>query len=169
MVSKQVKIILLIQYALLVGCNMTLASPTNAPASLQTVIVATPVVGVPSTVQITTPTQSSVYASSGLMVTVDLASFSNAPVLLIVNQKLVVVPPMGWGSQGWDVTYDAQLLQLDSQIDAQHPPSTGWAWTPKSKGQTTIIIGSIPDPCLKVTPPCSKPIFGAILNVQISQ
>jgi hypothetical protein len=96
-------------------------------------------------------------------------SFSNVPVLLSLSQKLVVVPPKEAGDQSWDPMFDPQLIQLDPQIEAKQPPQAGWVWIPKSEGETTITITSIPDPCLKTKPPCSVPVFGAILKVRISK
>ena len=107
------------------------------------------------------------YASGGITVSVDLNSFTGAPVWLSHNQALVVVPPVAFGSRGWDVTFDGQFLQLDSQIDATHPPATGWIWTPKQAGQTRIDISEVPDPCTKLNPPCTMPIYGVTLNIKI--
>ncbi len=107
------------------------------------------------------------YASSGITVSVDLDSFTGAPVWLLHHQALVVVPPVAFGRRGWDVTFDGQFLQLDSQIDAAHPPATEWIWTPKQAGQTRIGIYEIPDPCTKLNPPCTMPIYGVTLNIRI--
>lgn len=170
MVSKRMKLILIVLSTLLVGCRTAPPLSTNAPATVQAVILPTPAAVVPATVEIVTPTlQPSVYSSRGITVTVDLESFSNAPVLISLNQKLVVVPPKGSGDQGWNPMFDSQFIKLDPQIDAKQPPQTGWVWIPKSEGETTITITSIPNPCLKANPPCSVPIFGAILKLRISK
>lgn len=168
--SNRAKLILVTFAMLLVGCSSASPLTTNVPATKQVVRFPTPVAVVRATIEIATPTlQPSVYSSGGITVTVDLNSFSNVPVLLSLSQKLVVVPPIGWGEEGWNPVFDTRFVQLDPQIDAKQPPRTGWVWIPKSEGETTITIASIPNPCLKAKPPCSVPVFGATLQVRISK
>lgn len=157
--------------SLVTACNApssTPASSTPPAPTIQIVTLTGPITGAPATVNAASPLPTPTsYASSGITVSVDLASFSDAPVFFSRNQKLVVVPPLQWGSLGWNVAFDEQFLQLDSQIDLVHPPATGWIWMPKRVGQTQITISSVPDPCTKANPPCAIPIFGVTLDITI--
>jgi hypothetical protein len=111
-----------------------------------------------------TPTAYSTYSDTLL---IDLKTNYKSRLLLAIGQKLVIIPPEEWGYYGWDVTVDEQFLQLDPSIDVKHPPVTGWRWTPKRTGQTRLTISSVPDPCLKSTPPCSVPVFGVTFDITI--
>ncbi len=170
-IKKDAYLIVITLGLLMTACNAP--SSTSAPRTpiaptVQIVTLIRPITGSPATDNATSPLPTpTAYASSGITVSVDLASFSGAPVFLSRNQKLVVVPPLQWGSLGWNVAFDEQFLQLDSQIDPVHPPAAGWIWTPRLVGQTQITISSVPDPCTKANPPCAIPIFGVTLNIKI--
>ena len=155
---------------LLASCSLVPRIFLNAPPSVtsQAGTSIPPATVVRATVANVSPTPpATAYASSGLTVTVDLTGFSGAPILLRPSQRLQVVAPAAWGTLGWDVMYDPHFLELGPQIDVSRPLDTGWIWIPQRDGQTTIVISSVPDPCLKANPPCSVPVFGATLEVQI--
>jgi hypothetical protein len=170
-IQKAARLIAITLSLLMAACNAlpsTSAPSTPMAPTVQIVTLTGPITGAPATVNAVSPLPTpTAYASSGITISVDLASFSGAPVFLARNQKLVVIPPLQWGSLGWNVAFDEQFLQLDSQIDPVHPPATGWIWTPKRVGQTQITISSVPDPCTKANPPCAIPTFGVTLNIKI--
>ncbi len=156
---------------LLTACSGSLSTSASGTRTVSSPIIVVATVHVTSAVKIVrvqTPLPiPTAYASNGITVSVDLNSFTGAPVWLSHNQTLVVVPAVDFGSYGWNVVFDGQFLQLDSRIDAIHPLATGWIWTPKQVGQTQIDISEIPDPCHQVTPPCLMPIYGVTLNIKI--
>ncbi len=150
------------------GSLSTSASGTRTVSSPIIVVVTAQVTSVVKIVRVQTPLPiPTAYASSGITVSVDLNSFTGAPVWLSHNQALVVVPPVAFGRYGWDVTFDEQFLQLAAGIDAVHPPTTGWNWTAKQAGQTRIDIYGLPDPCTKLNPPCTPPSYGVTLDIKI--
>ncbi len=156
---------------LLTACSVV-SSPSsgNSPVATSVLVVGTSQARMVATkiVRAETPTPApTAYASSGITVSVDLNSFTGAPVWLSHDQVLVVVPPVAFGRYGWDVTFDEQFLQLAAGIDAVHPPTTGWIWTPQQAGQTRIDIYGLPDPCTKLDPPCTPPSYGVTLNIKI--
>ncbi len=160
-------IVLVIMMLLFAGACSSGAAATGQvpmPTPLPVIVVtATPLPFGKQVSPVPTPTA---YSASGAMLMVDLKTNYQARLRLGMNQKLQIIPPEEWGYYGWDVTFDQQFLQLDPQIDAKHPPLTGWIWTPRQTGQTRIGIISI-EPCRNYYPPCSVPEFGGFIDVTI--
>ncbi len=149
-----------------------LVMPTRTPQPtfppVVTLVMPTRTLGPPAPTSIPEPT-SIPYSVDSSTLTIDLnTSFAPSHILLSMKQRLILIPQLGWGSDGWDVTFDPQFLQLDPAIDAKHPPETGWIWTPRQSGRTKLRIESIV-PCRNFSPPCGKPNIGFMLNITITE
>ncbi len=94
----------------------------------------------------------------------------NEPVLVHVGQQLVVKASPdaeSFAYTGWDVIYDATVLQLAANVDLTRPPAIGWMWLMRSTGTTTITF-KIKVP-LCTTQPCPDfPSYRSDLVLQIS-
>ncbi len=162
-------VVALVMLLFIGACNSCAAAtvqvptPTQLPAIL--LIMVTPTTR-PSANRVLSEPTPTAYSAHGDTLSVNSKMSFQARLLLGMDQKLNIVPPEEWGDDGWAITFDEQFLQLDPQIDAKRPPSTGWIWTPKQTGRTRISFWSIV-PCRNYNPPCSMPSVGGNFEVTI--
>jgi hypothetical protein len=90
------------------------------------------------------------------------------PILMKFGQKLTVVPPVGWGEYGWDLTFDDSFFQLDKDNEPKWPSQGWWVWIPLKTGKSTISIKAKPLPCQNSNPPCDFPEYFVNLNIEVS-
>jgi hypothetical protein len=116
------------------------------------------------TITLVAPPQVQPFGANGVLVNLQPL---NESVLVRVGQQLIVKEPtLAVAQEGWDVTYDATILDLVKTVNPNRPPTDGWMWTVRQTGMTTITFQTKVPPC--VTPPnCpALPIWRTILVLQ---
>lgn len=94
----------------------------------------------------------------------------NETVPIHVGQQLVVKASPdaeSFAYTGWDVVYDATVLQLAADVNLTRPPAIGWMWLVRNTGTTTITFKTKVSPC--TIQPCPDfTSYRADLVLQIS-
>ncbi len=113
----------------------------------------------------TLPPRVQPFGTNGVLVNLQSGS---APVSVHVGQQLFVKEPtVSLAAEGWDVTYDATVLELGTNINLSRPPAIGWTWTIRQSGTTVITFQTKVPPC--VSPPAclEMPYWRTTLTLQI--
>jgi hypothetical protein len=105
----------------------------------------------------------------GVFVSLSTAYQPPNPVYVKLRQKLYVISPAGFGSYGWNLSFDHSFFQLDSRNAPKSGSPGYWIWIPLKTGNSQIEIQEAPWPCMNTTPPCTPPQFFARLNVEVTQ
>ena len=88
-------------------------------------------------------------------------------VTIKVGQKLIVIPPLAGAD--WNVTFDANKLELAPGLNPNHPPAEGWTWTAYKAGATEISFSLQAPPCDPKNQQCpGMPSFQTVLPLDIS-
>ncbi len=147
------------------GCRPSSNQKTTVPIQTIVVIVPTRQNLVSPTIQSTLTPESTV--SKDVKITLSVDQNPPNPINIKYGQRLIVIPPVGWGQYGWDVSYDQSLIELAPNIDPNMPTNGMWIWTIVKTGECQISIMAIRPPCASQTNPCVFPDFKTNLHIKI--